>query len=273
MGEAGPICRGDLWTRYQQRASEQDYCYSHRTRTHGISHGKTRRPRANGTRRSGELATVTQGTTPGRTHEARYPQQRHRRGRFQTEIGGPHRADRFREDAIQQRMAYLSGTKCPTYKISSSGIFAHPWSVYAALKQDTDFITVCTSYDSLILYRLAEKTILAQTEDQYPFATVYDQEASFYSFMQEELSNPQWYERFNTKVDVGEAIRVTRQHKVLLEYVAQELHQQGFTSLSATDQQVVRTDAQERCIAYAFLRQSGAQHAHLKMDLQNDYTN
>jgi hypothetical protein len=145
--------------------------------------------------------------------------------------------------------------------------------VYAALKQDTDFITVCTSYDSLILYRLAEKTILAQTEDQYPFATVYDQEASFYSFMQEELSNPQWYERFNTKVDVGEAIRVTRQHKVLLEYVAQELHQQGFTSLSATDQQVVRTDAQERCIAYAFLRQSGAQHAHLKMDLQNDYTN
>jgi hypothetical protein len=43
-------------------------------------------------------------------------------------------------------------------------------------------------------------------------------------------------------------------------------------SLSATDQQVVRMDAQERYIAYAFLRQSGAQHAHLKMDLQNDYT-
>jgi hypothetical protein len=60
------------------------------------------------------------------------------------------------------------------------------------------------------------------------------------------------------------------QHKVLLE--AQELHQQGFTSLSATDQQVVRTDAQERYIAYALLRQSGAQHDHLKMDLQNDYT-
>jgi hypothetical protein len=135
------------------------------------------------------------------------------------------------------------------------------------MKQDTDFITVSTSYDPLLLYRLIEKAILAQTEDQYPFATVYDQEASFYFFRQEELSNPQWYERFSTKVDVGEAVEVTRQHKVLLEYVAQELHQQGFTSLSATDQQVVRTDAQERYIAYAFLRQSGAQHAHLKMDL------
>jgi hypothetical protein len=86
------------------------------------------------------------------------------------------------------------------------------------------------------------------------------------------MSNPQWYERFNTRVNVAEAIGVTRQHKVLLEYVAQEIHQQDFTSLTAKDQQGVRTDAQERYIAFAFLRQSGAQHAQLKTDLQNDYT-
>jgi hypothetical protein len=140
------------------------------------------------------------------------------------------------------------------------------------MKQDTDFTTVSTSYDPLLLYRLIEKTILAQTEDQYQFVTVYDQEASFCSFRQEQLSNPQWYERFNTRVDVAEAIGVTRQHKALLEYVAQEIHQQDFTSLTAKDQQGVRTDAPERYIAYAFLRQSGAQHAHLKTDLQNDYT-
>jgi Reverse transcriptase (RNA-dependent DNA polymerase) len=140
------------------------------------------------------------------------------------------------------------------------------------MKQDTDYTRVSTSYDPLLLYRLIEKTILAQTEDQYPFATVYDQEASFYSFRQEQMSNPQWYERFNTKVDVGEAIGVTRQHKVLLEYVAQELHQQTFASLTSAEQQIVRTDAEERYIAYAFLRQSGAQHSNLKMDLQNDYT-
>jgi hypothetical protein len=140
------------------------------------------------------------------------------------------------------------------------------------MKQDTDFITVSTSYDPLLLYRLIEKTILAQTDDQYPFATVYDQEASFYSFRQEPLSNPQWYERFNPRVDVGEAIGVTRQYKVLLEYVAYELHQQDFTSLTFKDQQAVCTDAQERFIAYTFLRQSGEQHAQLKMDHQSDYT-
>jgi hypothetical protein len=93
------------------------------------------------------------------------------------------------------------------------------------MKQDPDYNAVSTSYDPLLLYRLIEKTILAQTEDQYPFATVYEQESSFYSFRQEQMTNPQWYERFNTKVDVGEAIGVTRQHKVLLEYVAQEVHQ------------------------------------------------
>jgi hypothetical protein len=52
------------------------------------------------------------------------------------------------------------------------------------MKQDTDWAVVCTSYEPLTLYFLIERTILAQTEDQYPFATVYDQELSFYSFKQ-----------------------------------------------------------------------------------------
>jgi hypothetical protein len=107
------------------------------------------------------------------------------------------------------------------------------------MKQDTEWTDVSTSYDPLNMYRLIERTVLAQTEDQYPFATVYDQELSFYSFRQETLSNHQWYERFNTKVDVGDAIGVTRQHKVLLEYVAQETHTSAFTYLGVVEQRVV----------------------------------
>ena len=99
------------------------------------------------------------------------------------------------------------------------------------MKQDTDWESVSKSYDPLRLYRLIERTILAQTEDQYPFTTVYEQEYAFYSFRQDTLTNPQWYERFNTKVDVGTSIGVTRQHKVLLEYVAIELHHQDFATL------------------------------------------
>jgi hypothetical protein len=42
------------------------------------------------------------------------------------------------------------------------------------MKQDTNWNTASTSYNPLELYRLIEKMTLAQTEDQYPFATVYD---------------------------------------------------------------------------------------------------
>jgi hypothetical protein len=140
------------------------------------------------------------------------------------------------------------------------------------MKQDTEWTNVSTSYDPLTLYRLIERPVLAQTEDHYPFATVYDQELSFYSFRQETLSNPQWYERFNTKVYVVDAIGVTRQHKVLLEYVAQETHTSVFADLGVVKQRVVRDDAEERYVSYAFLQQSENQHGNLKMDLQNDFT-
>ena len=71
------------------------------------------------------------------------------------------------------------------------------------MKQDTEWNVVSTSYDPLTLYRVIEKTVLGQKEDQYPFATVYNQELGFYAFRQDNISNPQWYERFNTKMDVG----------------------------------------------------------------------
>ena len=84
------------------------------------------------------------------------------------------------------------------------------------MKKDTEWNVVSTSYDPLKLYGLIEKIVLVQTEEQYPFSTVYNQELCFYVFRQDTLSNPQWYERLNTKVDVGESIVVTQQHKVLL---------------------------------------------------------
>ena len=68
------------------------------------------------------------------------------------------------------------------------------------MKQDTEWNVVSTSYGPLTLYRLIKKTVLGQTEDQHPFATVYNQELGFYASSQDNMSNPQWYERFNIKV-------------------------------------------------------------------------
>jgi hypothetical protein len=141
------------------------------------------------------------------------------------------------------------------------------------MKQDTNWNVGSTSYDPLDLYQLVEKMTVVQMEDQFPFATVYDQELGFYFlFQQETMSNLQWYENFNTKVDVEPAIGITQQHKVLLEYVAQENHTLACTALSAEQKPAVRNDAEECCISYASLHQSRAQHGNLKVDLSNNFT-
>jgi hypothetical protein len=101
---------------------------------------------------------------------------------------------------------------------------------------------------------------------------VYDQELSLYSFKQDNLSNPQWYEWFNTKVNVIGTIGVTRKHKVLLEYMAQESYTRACADLGSAEQQIVRYNAEERYISYAFLCRSGTQHSNLKVNLQNYFT-
>lgn len=80
------------------------------------------------------------------------------------------------------------------------------------MKQDPNRMSASTSYVPLTLLRLiAEKTILAHTEDKYPYATVYEQECALYGFLQNSLINEQWYECFNTKISsvAGSAIDVT----------------------------------------------------------------
>ena len=74
------------------------------------------------------------------------------------------------------------------------------------------------------------------------------------------MYNAQWYVRFNTNVNVSNAIGVTRQRKVLLEYVAQELHASLFTTITPLEQEAVCINSEKRYLSYTFLRQSIAQH-------------
>jgi hypothetical protein len=54
--------------------------------------------------------------------------------------------------------------------------------------------------------------------------------------------------------------------------MAQESNTRAFMDLGPVEQQLVRDDAEERYVSYAFLRQSGTQHGNLKVDLQSDFT-
>ena len=135
------------------------------------------------------------------------------------------------------------------------------------INQDTAWNSISTSYNPLILLKLIEKTILAQIEDQYLFATIYNQELILYNFCQDSMSNPQWYEHFNTNFDVSESILVTLQHKALLQYVAQETHSLNFDAFVEEHQASVRIYAKDLFLSYSPIRQSKTQHIKLKMDL------
>ena len=113
---------------------------------------------------------------------------------------------------------------------------------------------------------------MSQTEDQYLFATVCDQELTFYVFRQVSMSNPYWYKHFNTNFNVSESVGVTRQYKALLEYMTQEAHSLDYYSFMGEQQEAVHIDAKARYLSYAVLIQSGFQHIKLKVDLQNDFT-
>ena len=74
------------------------------------------------------------------------------------------------------------------------------------MKHDPDWETTTKSSDPLLLLDLIEKIVLAQGADQYPFTTIYEQQRELMAFQQNNLTNEQWYERFNTKVGVAKAI-------------------------------------------------------------------
>ena len=113
---------------------------------------------------------------------------------------------------------------------------------------------------------------MAQTEDKYPFATIYNQELALYTFNQGSMTNPQWYEPFNTNIDVSRSIGVNQQHKALLEYVAQESHSLDFESCTEEQQEDVRTDSENRYLSYTLLIYSGNKHRKLNVGLHKNFT-
>ncbi len=62
------------------------------------------------------------------------------------------------------------------------------------------------SYKPLELYKLIESVVLKQTEDQYLVTAVWDQYGAVYNAKQGNLTSSEWYERFNTKVEVAESV-------------------------------------------------------------------
>ena len=90
------------------------------------------------------------------------------------------------------------------------------------MKNYTDQDSTSESYDPITLLKRIERKILAQTKDQYLYTKMYYQECALQGFQQHKMTNKQYYEYFNTKVDGVESISITRQHHFLTEDTTQQ---------------------------------------------------
>jgi hypothetical protein len=140
------------------------------------------------------------------------------------------------------------------------------------MKQDKNWATVSVSYKQLELYKLIEQVILKQTEDQYPVAALWEQLTNVVNAKQTNLTNNEWYDWFNTKVEVAKSVGVNFDFKKIWEYYAQEVHKAASTKLQPDEQEAVRVSARERFPSYALIKMSNSKYDKIKDDLSDDYT-
>jgi hypothetical protein len=122
------------------------------------------------------------------------------------------------------------------------------------------------------LYKLNEQVILKQTEDQYPVAALWEQLSNVANAKQGNSTNNEWYDRFNTKVEVAESVGVSFNFEKIWEYHAMEAHKAAYTLLRTDKQEAVRVSVRERFLSYALIKTSSSKHDKIKDNLLDDYT-
>jgi hypothetical protein len=148
------------------------------------------------------------------------------------------------------------------------------------MKYDGEYDDITDSHDPLRLYTLIERTVLSQTDDRNRVTLYRDAGMAVHNFEQNLLSKSQYYERFNTKVDVAIALGMSFcPTPMLQEEIMRDtkFNRAGglvpkFKDLTDEEQASVIEQAQERYLTQLFIAHSGKQHAHLRRSLADDYT-
>jgi hypothetical protein len=140
------------------------------------------------------------------------------------------------------------------------------------MKQDKNWATVSVSYKPLELYKPIEQVILKQTGDQYPVAVLWEQLSKVANAKQGNSTNNEWYDCFNTKVEVAKLVGVSFDFEKIWEYCVLEAHKAAYTLLKPDEQEAVRVSAKERFQSFALIKMSNSKHDKIKDDLSDDYT-
>jgi hypothetical protein len=141
------------------------------------------------------------------------------------------------------------------------------------LKQDVSWPTVdATPKSPISLINLIERVVLKQSDtDQYPWATLHEADMAIKNLRQGHLTNHQWVERMRTRWEIAKSVGVERFATVWADYCAQKKHSLDYASLTVDQKKVISEEVDERYIAYLIVLNSGTQHEHLRMSLQEDF--
>jgi hypothetical protein len=140
------------------------------------------------------------------------------------------------------------------------------------MKQEKAWAQVSVSYKPLDLYKLIESVVLKLTEDQYPVAAVWEQYGAMYNAKQDNLTSTEWYERFNTKVELAESVSCVFADDKTLTYCSELEYKLPYSQLTDAEKIVVTNLARDRFIAYRMLKTSSNAHDKIKSDLSDDFT-
>ena len=142
------------------------------------------------------------------------------------------------------------------------------------MKQDTDWVSISDSFDPHRLFKLIERFVLKQSDNQYKTAVLIAEQLSILQFRQEDqLGNAAYYDRFTTRVEVARQAGVCYYSPDLLDDKTTQLKLGSYDALSGADKKKVIDSVEQEYLAYLFLNNSNAKmHSQLQKDVANDYS-
>ncbi len=133
---------------------------------------------------------------------------------------------------------------------------------------------VSKSFDPILLFKLIEKFVLKQSDNQYKTAVLIAKQLSTLSFHQDnQVPNTTYYDQFTTRVEVACQAGVCYYTPDLLDTKCLELSCTKYDTLTPAKQKNVREVIEQEYLAYLFINNSNQKlHSQLKKDVANDYS-
>ncbi len=141
------------------------------------------------------------------------------------------------------------------------------------MKQDITWVMVSALFDPILLFKLIEKFVLKQWDNQHKTTILIAEQLSTSSFRQDDqVPNATYYDQFTTRVEVACQAGVCYYTPDLLDTKCVELSCSEYETLMPAKQKNVRDVVEQEYLAYLFINNSNQKlHSQLKKDVANNY--